>query len=202
MNTNDEIVEEVAEEIATPKTSGMDTNRKIILGLAVALLLVAAAMYGWKVAAVNSVERKLAQVEAQQTQARAELIEQARQVDDRQSEASLRRFSVPLAWVIRRELMASNLDQVDQYFTDLVKLEGFQAALLAGPDGKVLVASDRKKLAENFSSLYPAEYLQADKIMVERAANGSLRAVIPILGLNQHLGTVVLEYAAPAYPLQ
>lgn len=202
MNDNEEIIEDVTETFTQPKAAGMDTNRKIMLGLVIALVLVAAIMYGWRIAAVGALENKLAEAESKQAQARAELIEQARRLDASQVEASLRSFSVPLAWVIRREAMAGNLDQIDQYFTDLVQMPGFQSAVLAKPDGKVLIASDRKKLAEAFATLYPAEYLQASDIRVERAANGNLRAIIPILGLNQQLGTLVLEYTPPAYSLQ
>ncbi|MBU1665421.1 MAG: hypothetical protein KKG92_08475 [Gammaproteobacteria bacterium] len=200
MNTNEEIAEEVSTESA-PAT-GMDSQRKIMLILVGILLFVAAAMYGWRVVAVTSLENKLAAAESKQLQARDQLIEQARQLDARHSAESLRRFSVPIAWVIRREVMAANLELVDQYFTDLVQRQGFQAALLAKPDGKVLVASDRKKLAEPFTNLYPAQYLEASEIKVERTANGNLLTIIPIMGLNQLLGTVVLEYTPPAYSLQ
>ncbi|MDP2431308.1 MAG: hypothetical protein Q8O33_04705 [Pseudomonadota bacterium] len=202
MNTNEEIVEEVTTETAPAKATGMDGNRKIMLILVIALVLVAAIMHGWRVITVASLENKLAAAESKQLQARDQLIEQARQLDAQHGAESLRRFSVPVAWVIRREVMAANLDQVDQYFTDLVQMQGFQAALLTRPDGKVLVASDRKKLAEPFANLYPAQYLEASEIKVERAANGNLLTIIPIMGLNQLLGTVVLEYTPPAYSLQ
>lgn len=202
MNNNEEIIEDVIEETAEPKAAGMDTNRKIMLGLIIALMLVAAIMHGWRVASVGAMENKLAVVESKQAEARDQLIEQARQLDARKAEESLHLFSVPIAWVIRREAMAGNLDQIDQYFTDLVQMRGFQAAVLARPDGKILVASDRKQLADAFASLYPAEYLQASDIRIERTASGNLRAIIPVLGLNQQLGTVVLEYTPPAYTLK
>lgn len=182
--------------------TGMDASRKIMLGLAAALVVVAVGMYFWKTAAVSAVETKMAELQTQQAQARVDLIEQARQLDGQRTEVALTRFSAPFAWAIRRELMASNLDQVDQYFTELVRIEGFQSAVLATPDDKVVVASDRKNLAAAFSTLYPGQYLQAKEIRVERAANGSLRAIVPIMGLNQHLGTVVLEFTPPVYSLQ
>lgn len=187
---------------ASVKPSGMDMSRKIMLGLAVALVVVAVGMYAWKVAAVSAAEDRLAQVQAQQAQARSALVEQARRLDAQHAEEALRRFSTAFAWAIRRELMASNLDQVDQYFSELVQMKGFQSAVLASRDGKIVVASDRKKLAQSFSSLYPGEALQAKEIQVERDAGGALRAVIPILGLNQQLGTVVLEFSPPGFDLQ
>lgn len=184
------------------KSGGMSRERKIMLGLVVALLIVAIGMYGWKVAAVEAVENKLAQADAQQAEAHAQLTKQAKQLDDRRAEEALRLFSIPFAWAVRRELMVGNLNQVDQYFGQLVQIRGFKSAVLAKPDGKVIVASDRKKLAETFSSLYPGVDLNSNEIKLEKAGNEIFRAIIPILGLNKHLGMVVLEYVSPAYSPQ
>jgi hypothetical protein len=188
--------------ITTSKPGGMSPERMIVLGLVVALLVVGVGMYGWKVAAVEAVENRLAQVEAQQAEANAQLTKQAKQLDDRRAEEALRLFSIPFAWAIRRELIADNLNQVDQYFGQLVQIRGFESAVLAKPDGKVAVASDRKKLVENFSSLYPEVDLKSNEIAVEKASDGIFRAIIPILGLNKHQGVVVLEYLPPTYPPQ
>lgn len=190
------------DSITPGKPAGMSRERKIMLGLAVALLTVAAYMYGWKVAAVNTVEKKLVQVEAQQAEARTQQIKQIQQMGDARAEEALRLFSIPFAWAIRRELMAGNLNQVDQYFGELVQIKGFKSAVLARPDGKVIVASDRKKLVETFSGLYPGVNLDSNEIMLDGAGNGIFRAIIPIFGLNKRLGMVVVEYLPSAYPLQ
>lgn len=180
------------------KPKGMSWERKIMLGLVAALLLVVVYMYGWKVAAVDAVENKLSQVETQRAEAHAQLVNQAKQLNDRHAEEALRLFSIPFAWAIRRELMVGNLDQVDQYFGELVQIRGFKSAVLAKPDGKVIVASDRKKLVETFSSLYPGANLDSNEITLEKTSNGSFYAIIPIFGLNKNRGTVVLEYLPPA----
>ncbi|MDP1862513.1 MAG: hypothetical protein Q8K52_01230 [Thiobacillus sp.] len=191
------------ETTPTPeKASGMNINRKIMLALVAALIVVIVAMLVWKAAAVNSVENKLVQVQTERVQDRANLLEQARQLDARYDVESLKRFSTPLAWAIRRELMASNLDQIDQYLTELVQMAGFRSAVLANPEDKVIVASDRKMLAQAFSAVYPGEYLQAKEVRVEPSTNGGLRAIIPIMGLNQQLGTLIVEFTSPAYPLK
>lgn len=190
------------EPAAATQPAAMSTDRKIILGLAAALVVVVIGMYGWKAAAVSAAEDKLVEMGVQHAEARSQLIVQAKQLDGRRTEEALHLFSTPFAWAVRRELMVANRDQIDQYFSELVQAKGFESAILAQPDGKVVVASDRKNLAATFSSLYPANYLDAKEIMLQPASNGSLHAIIPILGLNQRLGTVVLEYTAPAYPLQ
>jgi len=196
MQDSEEPREKSGPEITSPQEpTGMSANRKIQLGLAAALVVVALGMYGWKVAAVGAVE---AQAAADRTQ----LLDQVRQHDQLRSEAALRHFSTPLAWAIRREVMAGNLDQVDQYFVDLVQMEGFQSAVLANPDGKITVASDRKWLAMDFSQLYPAQYLQASGIEIQPTPEGKLRAIIPIMGLSQRLGTLVLEFQPPPLGLE
>lgn len=180
----------------------LDMNRKIMIGLVVALVVVALGMYFWKASAVSRVEDQLAVVRSDEAQARAALVERARQLDARGDAEALRQFSTPLAWAIRRELMASNLDQVDQYLSELVRMPGFQSAVLADPEDKIIVATDRKHLGQPFSSIYPAQYTQAREVRVESVSGGGLRAVVPILGLSQQLGTLVVEYAAPAYSLK
>ena len=187
---------------ALEKKTRMDISKKIMLALAVALLLVVVGMYFWKSSTVSAVENKLVEVQAEQVQQRTDLIARARQLDERSDVDALKRFSTPLAWAIRRELMAANLDQVDQYLSELVQMPGFQSAILANPEDKVIVATDRKKLADPFSTIYPAQYLQAKDVQVEPASGGGLRAIIPIMGLNQQLATLVVEYTSPAYPLQ
>ncbi|HEY9098873.1 MAG TPA: hypothetical protein VIN38_08385 [Thiobacillus sp.] len=190
-------------ENPTPKqTSGLDGSKKIMLGLAAVLVVVVAVMYFWKTSAVSAVESKLVEAQAQSVQERSELIERARQLDARDDVESLKRFSIPLAWAIRRELMASNLDQVDQYLSELVQMPGFGSAVLANPEDKVMVATDRKNLAEPFSTLYPAQYLQAKEVRIEPTSAGGLRAIIPVMGLNQQLGTLVVEYTSPVFPLK
>jgi hypothetical protein len=151
------------------------------------------------VAAVEAVENRLAQVEAQQAEAKAQIINQAKQLEDAQVEEALRLFSIPFAWAIRRELMAGNVNQVDQYLGQLIQIRGFESAVLIQPDGKVIVASDRKKLVETFSSLYPDVDLNINEVKLEKAGNGTFRAMIPILGLNKQLWMVVVEYVLSTY---
>src|SRR5690348_11145579 len=118
-------MDQVENHDTTPsKSKGMRLERKIMLGLVAALVIMAVSMYGWKVAAVEAVENRLAQVETQQAEARAQIINQAKQLEDARVEEALRLFSIPFAWAIRRELMAGNVNQVDQYLGQLVQIRG------------------------------------------------------------------------------
>lgn len=162
--------------------------------LLIILALLAVALLGWlyisKAAAVREAEERAA---AQ----RAELVKQAGTRHAETVKQSLMMFSMPLAWAIRRELMADNLDQVDQYVSDLIKQKGFEKVLVAKADGAIVVASDRKDLGAAFSSVYPARHLNLERISIEETSPGLWQVVIPIMGLNARLGMVAFDYRAP-----
>jgi len=179
----------------TRSTSAMSLERKLNIGLAAALVIVAAGMYFWKAGATNALKEEAAQEKAGRS-------ERARQYDAGRTTEDLKRFSTPLSWAVRREMIARNLEQVDQYLSGLVQMSGFESAVLAQPDGKVVVATDRKNLGVSFSSLYPAEYLKAKEIRIAPGSKGNIQSIIPIMGLNQELGTLVIEYKPAAYPIK
>ena len=139
---------------------------------------------------------KVKQVEEAAATERATLLQRAAARHAATVRQSLTLLSVPLAWAIRREMMSENLDQVDQYVTDLVKQKGFERVVVAKIDGTVAVASDRKQLGIAFSSLYPERYLTAEQISAEETAPGKWLVVVPVMGLSARLGTVAIEYQA------
>jgi hypothetical protein len=162
--------------------------------LLIILAVLGLVIIGWLAV---SKEAALKQAREESASQRAELIKAADAQHAATVKASLQMFCVPLAWAIRREMMAENLDQVDQYVTDLVKQKGFERVVVAKADGVVAVASDRKNLGAAFSSLYPARFLSNERISVEETAPGKWLAVIPVMGLASRLGTVAIEYQAP-----
>lgn len=169
-------------------------HRLLIIVAAIAIAAAAAAiawLYVSKTTAVTRAEESVATQRAEWDKAaegrQAELVKR-----------SLGQFGVPLAWAIRREMMAGNLDQVDQYVSDLVKLEGFQGAMVAKADGVIAVASDRRHVGAAFDSVYAPRYLTATEINVEETAPGQWLLVVPVMGLSARLGTVAVEYRAPA----
>ena len=201
MDEHMEHSEQVAPEAPKKEVKTCLSPRVIGIAALVVIALVGG-MYAWKSVSGSRLVAQLEQVEAQRAADRQALLQQAQDVDARKTEAALRQFAVPFSWAVRREAMANNLDQIDQYFTDLVQMPGFESATLARPDGKIAVATDRKRLGQAFEAFYSAAYLQADQIQVTRLPSGNLGMMVPILGLNQKLATVVVEFKPGAYPLQ
>jgi hypothetical protein len=166
--------------------------------LLIVVALIGTAIIGWLVVSKGMAVRQAEQAAAAQRAAWVTEIE-AREAG--MTKQSLQTFAIPLAWAVRRELMADNLDQVDQYVSELVKQTGFEQVVVAKADGVVAVASDRKNLGIRFDSLYPVRYLTTEQIDVEETTPGRWQVFIPIMGLNARLGTVAIDYTTqPAAP--
>lgn len=173
-----------------------ETRLPLWAGLLLLILLLA--VFAWQQVAVGRAEARLADERTAMTQKfaadRASLLGQVRERAAAQADASRRQFALALAWAVRGELIRNNMDQVDQYFAELVKLPGHTLVLLATPDGKVLVSTDRKHLGADAAGLVAAEALGQAEMALRTEADGAKLLSIPVMGLNARLGTVLLRY--------
>ncbi|MDP3586339.1 MAG: hypothetical protein Q8R61_14515 [Thiobacillus sp.] len=173
---------------------GKLTAVKLPLWVSLALVILWAISFAWQSLAQKRLVAKLetdrAAMTAQADNDRQALLGQLRTRAGAASEASLREFGTALAWAVRGEMIRNNLDQVDQFFTEIVKLPGTERALLAGVDGKIAVSTDRRHLGAEASTLVPPEALLLPQVTVRSEADGTLLLVVPVMGLNDRLGTV------------
>lgn len=126
-------------------------------------------------------------------QDRADLVAAAQQRAGSALDEAERRFALALAWAVRGEMLRNNLDQIDQFFAEVVRLPGYKLALLAAPDGKVLVATDRRHVGKAANTVAPAGLLDVAGITRQAASDGAHWLAIPVMGLNSRMGTVVLR---------
>jgi len=174
---------------------------KLPLWVSLTLLALLIGMFAWKQIAGGAAERRFDE-ERQSLIYKAEAERSAYQSTAqetlaRQSADIYRLFGTALAWNIRSAMMRNNLDEIDQYFSALVKNERIQLVLLANPEGKVLLASDRKFVGSQVSDHFPAAMLQQSGVTTHPGEGKERRMVLSIQGLNTQLGTVLLTYMAP-----
>jgi hypothetical protein len=93
-----------------------------------------------------------------------------------------------------------NTYQIDQYFTQLVKDARVRLVLLADPNGKVIVSSDRNFQGAAFSQYFPPELLQEKDAVIVAADGSNRRLVVPLHGLSAQLGTVLIDFKTPPVP--
>ncbi len=110
-------------------------------------------------------------------------------------------FALPLAWSVRRELMHGNYDQIDEYFSELIKIRGFGVLMLVEPDGTIKVSTDRKLQGTAFSVLYPGLQIEVQQPVSYALRDGSSLFVLPVMGLSERLGTIAFVYRYQPIPL-
>lgn len=156
----------------------------------------------WKQVAVNQAETRLEQGQAALAQQLEEeskvLIRKAREYADSQYNQEEERFGQVLAWAVRDQLIRNNLDQIDQYLNELVKLRDTERVVLVSDEGKLLVSTDKRLESEEASEIYPAEILDLPVTTIKSDVGGKKLLVVPVMGLNKRLGTVVISYNPPS----
>jgi hypothetical protein len=183
-------------DITGQKTSSLAVlqNTKLPLWVSLLLVLLVIVAFVWKQAAVSQVDKRM-QEQAQQFETeKAAIRTQAADALAKNSDAAHQLLGTALSWAIRGELIRNNLDQIDQYFAELVKVERIKLAVLSNQDGKILVSSDKKYQDGEFGQAFPAELLNEAQVAIHPGPDGSKLIVMPIMGLNSRLGTAVVSY--------
>jgi len=160
-------------------------NRKTI-GVFVVMLI---GMFVWKTIAVRNMEKTM---EAQ----RAKLVEKSQQVITSKTHDLLRLTTIPLVWVVRREMINENYGQINEYLNRFVKEPNIKQILVVKSDGTIAVATDKKVEGAPFSSLFPQDLIEQNEISISDDGKGNIRVVAPIMGLDAKLGLLIMIYEA------
>lgn len=94
------------------------------------------------------------------------------------------------SWAIRGELLRDNREQVNQFFTNLVKEPGFRKIqLVDASNSKVIISTNKKEEGTEVSDTLiinanNQRHLLKDDVII---------SVTPVMGLNSRLGILVIE---------
>lgn len=159
-------------------------------------------VFAWKHIAVSQAESRLEKERTEMTQnletERSIIIRKAREYADSQYNKEEERFGLVLSWAVRGELIRNNLDQVSQYLNELVKMKDTERVVLISDEGKLLVSTDKRLEEAEGTDLYPASVLDQRKVTIMSDVNGKKLLVVPVMGLNNRLATVVVSYKQAA----
>ena len=163
---------------------------------AVMLVGVIVVIFVWKTIAVSKVESDMAKKLENE---RVLITQQAREYADQQYTKEEERFGQVLSWAVRGELIRHNIDQIDQYLSEIVKMKDTERVVLIGDDGQLLVSTDKRLEETKGVELYPKEILDLQKITIKSDVDGKKILVVPVMGLNKKIATVVVSYKQPKF---
>ena len=106
-------------------------------------------------------------------------------------------------WAVRSSVIRNNMDEVDQYFTELIREENIHEIVLAGKNGDILVSTNKKHQSKHFDKFYPAAILNQEDVFFTQSEDGKeYHVAAPVLSLNNRLGTLFLVYATDDFNLE
>lgn len=151
-------------------------------------------IFAWKLIAVSKVESDMAKKLENE---RVVIIQQAREYADQQYIKEEERFGQVLSWAVRGELIRNNIEQIDQYLSEIVKMKDTERVVLIGDDGQLLVSTDKRLEEAKGVEIFPKEILNLQKITIKSDVDGKKILVVPVMGLNKKIATVVVSYKLP-----
>ena len=158
---------------------------------------------GWVIHSqkINKMEQQIAQIEQTSRAERVLIIENTKEILRERDSLSMKLFMKPLIWAIRAEMLRDNMEQVNQYENQLVKEKNFNLIMVISTDGTIISSTDKKLEGSDFASLYESKYLDLNEINTTYVDSSIIHVTAPILGYNNKLGTLFIEYQRPYDPI-
>lgn len=102
----------------------------------------------------------------------------------------------PMVWSIRSEMLRGNMEQVDMFTTDMVRMRNFQFIYLIEPDGNTLISTDKKMEGQQFEERFQQDVLKVESTVVFPEEENLLIMAAPVMGYDRRLATLVVAYQA------
>ena len=125
-----------------------------------------------------------------------EIIEVATLQLEEKNQEMMMLMARPMVWSIRSEMLRGNLEQVDMFTTDMVRMRNFQFIYLIEPDGNTLISTDKKMEGQQFEERFQQEILKVESTVVFPEEENLLVMAAPVMGYDRRLATLVVAYRA------
>jgi hypothetical protein len=122
---------------------------------------------------------------------------------DKNAKEQLSLMLKTFVWAVRSAMIRNNMDEVDQYFTELIQEENIHEIILVDKKGMMLVSTNKKHQSKPFKNFFPTANLSAEDVYFAHSDNGEEYLITaPVLSLNNKLGTLFLVYATNKFELE
>ncbi len=155
------------------RTSKFIKNNKFATFLLILLVIGT----GWAIIKIYTVERRMNKEKQQIT---GQFIDETTKV---------------FSWAIRGELLRDNREQVNQFFSNLVKEPGFKKIQLVDvSNSKVIISTDKK---DEGTVVTDTMILNANDI--RQSIDGDIiRSIAPVMGMNSKVAILVIDRSVPS----
>ena len=127
---------------------------------------------------------------------RKEIIKVATLQIEEKNQEMMMLIARPMVWSIRSEMLRGNLEQVDMFTTDMVRMRNFQFIYLIEPDGNTLISTDKRIEGQQFEEKFQQDVLKVESTVVFPEEENLLVMAAPVMGYDRRLATLVVAYRA------
>ncbi len=105
--------------------------------------------------------------------------------------AKMELVSTVFSWAIRSELSRENMEQVNEFFLNFIKVPDVEKVQLVNYDSsKILISTDKKDEGE---AITDRKLFASDTIQYFKTDSDHVKYITPIMGLNKRIGSLVIE---------
>ncbi|RZK80314.1 MAG: hypothetical protein EOO85_01145 [Pedobacter sp.] len=170
-------------------------NRKTLLITILVAIILIVAMWIWKSISTNNLEE-------QATVNQNKLKQQTKTIIAQTHADHLKLLAKPFVWSIRTEMMKGNNDQINIYMNEMVREKNFQRIMVLNNKYAIVSSTNKKDEGKSFDTVDSMSKLSGDDTKVENKGDSILTLISPIMGFNNRLGTLYIQYKVPSPSFQ
>ncbi|GEM_PF-2476993 len=97
-------------------------------------------------------------------------------------------------FAVRQALMEDDITRLRSYADELVRKTSAATVIVTAEDGMVVASSDRNLEGSMVDATFRTLVQSLDAPLFERAGENSYRAIVPLTGLNQRIGILIIMF--------
>jgi len=161
----------------------------VVIGV---LSLLVVVMFFWKGCAVADARKQVETERVALAEKQRQFEEQLREEMDLRVEETLRLMGVPLGWAVRTEAISEDINQIEDYAHTLLKQPRIERVVWFGQNDIAAISTDRKLQGKPAAEI-AGDLMANNGITLERRDTGDYLLMIPILGYNERLGSLLVS---------
>ncbi len=183
----------MTEKPKTPEKTGTASGKKlsaqaiVSIIILVLMIIIPLVIYLWKQSEINNIRKDC-------DKRILEITAQANKTVEENNSKNMDMLTRVFLWAVRSELLRNNLEQIEQYMTDLVKSADLNNISLIKADGIVILSTDKKYEGNAYPGTIAREFAQINSVITKTGENGDLISICPVMGLDNRLGTIVITH--------
>ncbi len=183
-------------ETATPAAEqttkkGMSAQTIVIIIILALMIIIPLVIFLWKQAEIKSLK--------QSQQARiSEITTQANNTIMENNRKNIETVTRVFTWAVRSEMLRQNLEQINTYMADLVKMEGMHHISVINADGIVVSSTNKKYEGVVYPGPVAKELSGITEAITKSDENGDMVSICPVMGLDNRMGTLIITYQPKA----